>query len=90
MMIKLKASNPQLLQRLAQRMFVVVNKCDQMHMTEGQGQQETREYVAKILSEAVDTPGFCLLPEQVRRLGTDIVGQGLIHGPEIVLPYLSK
>lgn len=71
MMGKLKASNPQLLQRLAQRMFVVVNKCDQVHMTEGQGQEETREYVAQIISNAVDTPGFRLLPEQVRQLRVD-------------------
>jgi predicted GTPase len=34
MMAKLKASIPQLMQRLAQRIFFVVNKCDNMYSTQ--------------------------------------------------------
>ena len=52
--------------RLSQRLFFVVNKCDQMGTGEGMGAAETRDYVAQLVTaQLASCGGFQLAPEQV-------------------------
>ncbi|GAX72603.1 hypothetical protein CEUSTIGMA_g59.t1 [Chlamydomonas eustigma] len=57
--------NPQLVRRLAQRLFFVVNKMDALSTSEGLGPEETREYVADLVTRQLHLDGFRLAPEQV-------------------------
>lgn len=61
----LKEANPQLVQRLAQRLFFVVNKIDCMHSNIGLQEEELREYVADLITKQMNSPAFQLHPEQV-------------------------
>lgn len=65
LLTKLADSNPQLIQRLAQRLFFVVNKIDEMHVTEGLEEDELREYVADLVTRQMNIPSFQLRPDQV-------------------------
>ena len=60
--------NPQLVARLAQRLFFVVNKVDVHHTSEGLAPAEIQEYVASLVTAQLATEGFQLQPDQVRRL----------------------
>ena len=55
-----------------------------MESCEGMGAEDTREYVAELVTQQLNVPGFELLPEQVRcpslcatRLAT-LTGQGVL------------
>ncbi|KAG1654245.1 hypothetical protein FOA52_005800 [Chlamydomonas sp. UWO 241] len=65
MFARLREVNPQLVQRLAQRLFFVVNKVDTMATSEGQGPEETQQYVAELVTRQLGLDGFRLAPEQV-------------------------
>jgi hypothetical protein len=56
---RLRATNPALVARLAQRLFFVVNKVDAAEVSDGQGAAETREYVAQLVSRQL---GAAMLP----------------------------
>lgn len=60
--------NPQLVARLSQRLFFVVNKVDLMHTTEGLKDEEVREYVADLVTSQLSVEGFRLSPDQVSHL----------------------
>lgn len=60
--------NPQLVARLSQRLFFVVNKVDLMHTTEGLKDEEVREYVADLVTSQLLVEGFRLSPDQVSHL----------------------
>eukprot|EP00884_Botryococcus_braunii_P002284 jgi/Botrbrau1/12056/Bobra.0295s0011.1 len=62
---RLKEINPQLVKRLSQRLFFVVNKADVMHSADGMGEVETKEYVAGLITRTLQQEGFQLEPEQV-------------------------
>ena len=57
--------NPQLVARLSQRLFFVVNKVDLMRTSEGLEPEEIKEYVANLVTSQLATEGFQLLPDQV-------------------------
>ena len=57
--------NPQLVARLSQRLFFVVNKVDLMRTSEGLKPEEIKEYVANLVTSQLATEGFHLLPDQV-------------------------
>lgn len=57
--------NPQLVARLSQRLFFVVNKVDLMRTSEGLAPEEIKEYVANLVTSQLATEGFQLLPDQV-------------------------
>lgn len=64
---RLRAINPQLVKRLSTRLFFVVNKADQLAVSEGLNAQQTQQYVASLVTEqlgGLDT-GFFLHPDQV-------------------------
>ncbi len=65
MLAKLKEANPQLVKRLAQRLFFVVNKIDGMHSNVGLQEEELCEYVAQLITKQMNCPEFQLNPEQV-------------------------
>lgn len=65
LLAKLKEANPQLVQRLAQRLFFVVNKIDSMHSNVGLQEEELCEYVADLITKQMNCPEFQLKPEQV-------------------------
>ena len=65
LLTKLSKSNPQLIMRLAQRLFFVVNKIDVMHVSEGLDEDELREYVADVVTKQMNFTTFQLRPEQV-------------------------
>lgn len=56
--------NPQLVKRLSQRLFFVVNKADVMHSAEGMDETETKEYVAGLITRTLQQEGFQLEPDQ--------------------------
>ena len=59
--------NPQLVARLSQRLFFVVNKVDLMATSEGLEAAEIRDYVAHLVtSQLASCEGFRLAPEQAR------------------------
>lgn len=62
---RLRDSNPQLVQRLAQRLFFVVNKMDVMRDSEGLKEEALRKYVSELITSQIDTEGFQLKPDQV-------------------------
>ncbi|KAK9830273.1 hypothetical protein WJX72_010744 [[Myrmecia] bisecta] len=62
---KLQDINPQLVKRLSQRLFFVVNKADQIGHTEGMEAEETRQYVADLVTRQMDCEDFQLDPDQV-------------------------
>lgn len=63
---RLKAINPGLVGRLSSRLFFAVNKMDQADQCSGLGEDETREYVAELVTRQLNCPDFRLHPDQVR------------------------
>jgi hypothetical protein len=59
--------NPQLVARLSQRLFFVVNKVDLMRTSEGLEPEEIKEYVAELVTSQLSHEGFHLSPDQVSR-----------------------
>ncbi len=57
--------NPQLVARLSQRLFFVVNKVDLMHTSEGLEPEEIKEYVADLVTKQLASEGFRLSSDQV-------------------------
>jgi GTPase Era involved in 16S rRNA processing len=62
---RLKAINPGLVGRLSSRLFFAVNKIDQAEQSCGLGEDETREYVADLVTRQLNCPDFRLHPDQV-------------------------
>jgi predicted GTPase len=62
---RLKAINPGLVGRLSSRLFFAVNKIDQADQCSGLGEDETREYVAELVTRQLNCPDFRLHPDQV-------------------------
>ena len=58
--------NPQLVARLSQRLFFVVNKIDLTRTSEGLEPEEIKHYVANLVTNQLATDGFQLSPDQVR------------------------
>lgn len=65
MLKKLKGINPALVKRLQSRLFFVVNKADVMYNCEGLQEEETKQYVADLVTCQLQQDGFQLAPEQV-------------------------
>lgn len=61
----LKAENPQLVQRLSSRLFFVVNKFDVQYTEVGLSDEDTRTYVADLITQHMAMPEFQLHPHQV-------------------------
>ena len=57
--------NPQLVARLSQRLFFVVNKIDLTRTSEGLEPDEIKHYVANLVTSQLATEGFQLSPNQV-------------------------
>lgn len=57
--------NPQLVARLSQRLFFVVNKIDLTRTSEGLDPDEIKHYVANLVTNQLATEGFQLSPDQV-------------------------
>lgn len=57
--------NPQLVARLSQRLFFVVNKVDLIHTSEGLENEEIKEYVADLVTKQLGSEGFRLSSDQV-------------------------
>ena len=57
--------NPQLVSRLSQRLFFVVNKIDLTRTSEGLEPDEIKHYVANLVTSQLATEGFQLSPDQV-------------------------
>ena len=57
--------NPQLVARLSQRLFFVVNKIDLTRTSEGLNPDEIKEYVANLVTSQLATEGFQLSSDQV-------------------------
>lgn len=62
---RLKEINPQLMGRLSQRLFFVVNKADMIETSEGMDAAATKQYVAGLLTQQMQVEGFQLQPHQV-------------------------
>lgn len=62
---RLKEINPQLISRLSQRLFFVVNKADMIETSEGMDAEATREYVADLVTSQMRDESFQLSPDQV-------------------------
>lgn len=62
---KLKDANPQLVHRLAQRLFFVVNKIDNMQTAKGLQEEELCDYVADVITKQMNSEAFQLRPDQV-------------------------
>ena len=63
---RLKDINPQLIARLSQRLFFVVNKADMIETSEGMDAEATKEYVADLITSQMRDESFQLSPDQVR------------------------
>ena len=72
---RLKAINPALVARLSCRLFFAVNKMDQAGEGQGLDEEETKDYVAQLVTRQLDCPGFSLHPDQVG-VERDEVGYG--------------
>ena len=62
---RLKEINPQLMARLSQRLFFVVNKADMIETSEGLDAEATKQYVANLITHQMQDESFQLKPEQV-------------------------
>lgn len=62
---KLREINPQLMDRLSQRLFFVVNKADMIETSEGMDAAATKQYVADLITQQMHIEGFQLKQEQV-------------------------
>ena len=62
---RLKEINPQLMARLSQRLFFVVNKADMIEMSEGLDAEATKQYVANLITHQMQDESFQLKPDQV-------------------------
>lgn len=62
---RLKDINPQLLSRLSQRLFFVVNKADMIETSEGMDGPATQHYVAQLITQQMQIQDFQLKPDQV-------------------------
>lgn len=65
---RLKEINPQLIARLSQRLFFVVNKADMIETSEGMDADDTKQYVADLITGQMQDARFQLKPDQVRGL----------------------
>ena len=63
---RLKEINPQLMARLSQRLFFVVNKADMIETSEGLDAEATKQYVADLITHQMQDESFQLKPDQVR------------------------
>lgn len=63
---RLKEINPQLMARLSQRLFFVVNKADMIETSEGLDAEATKQYVANLITHQMQDESFQLKPEQVQ------------------------
>ena len=61
---RLKEINPQLIARLSQRLFFVVNKADMIETSEGLGAEATKQYVADLITSQMQDESFQLKPDQ--------------------------
>lgn len=64
---RLKEINPQLMSRLSQRLFFVVNKADMIETSEGLDAEATKQYVADLITHQMQDESFQLKPDQVCR-----------------------
>eukprot|EP00879_Flechtneria_rotunda_P004959 GHRR01005234.1.p1 GENE.GHRR01005234.1~~GHRR01005234.1.p1 ORF type:complete len:470 (+),score=121.45 GHRR01005234.1:171-1580(+) len=62
---RLKSINPCLVSRLCSRLFFAVNKMDQADEGCGLDDDETRQYVAEMVTQQLNCPNFKLHPDQV-------------------------
>lgn len=62
---RLKEINPQLIARLSQRLFFVVNKADMIETSEGMDADDTKQYVADLVTGQMQDERFQLKPDQV-------------------------
>ena len=62
---RLKEINPQLMARLSQRLFFVVNKADMIETSEGLDAESTKQYVAQLITHQMQDTSFQLKPDQV-------------------------
>ncbi|DBA78877.1 hypothetical protein WJX77_008617 [Trebouxia sp. C0004] len=62
---RLKEINPQLIARLSQRLFFVVNKADMIETSEGLDAEATKQYVADLITSQMQDESFQLKPDQV-------------------------
>ena len=62
---RLKEINPQLMARLSQRLFFVVNKADMIETSEGLDAEATKQYVAGLITDQMQDESFQLKPDQV-------------------------
>ena len=62
---RLKEINPQLIARLSQRLFFVVNKADMIETSEGLDADATKQYVADLITSQMQDESFQLKPDQV-------------------------
>ena len=75
---RLQDINPQLVARLSQRLFFVVNKVDLMRTSEGLEPEEIKEYVANLVTSQLATEGFQLLPDQVNPVSSPGAVVGIV------------
>ncbi len=61
---RLKEINPQLIARLSQRLFFVVNKADMIETSEGLDAEATKQYVADLITSQMQDESFQLKPDQ--------------------------
>ena len=61
---RLKEINPQLIARLSQRLFFVVNKADMIDTSEGLDAEATKQYVADLITSQMQDENFQLKPDQ--------------------------
>ncbi len=61
---RLKEINPQLIARLSQRLFFVVNKADMIDTSEGLDAEATKQYVADLITSQMQDESFQLKPDQ--------------------------
>lgn len=62
---RLKEINPQLMARLSQRLFFVVNKADMIETSEGLDAEATKQYVADLITHQMQDESFQLKADQV-------------------------
>lgn len=65
---RLKSVNPGLVGRLCSRLFFAVNKMDQADEGPGLDDEQTRAYVAEVVTRQLNCPDFTLHPDQARRV----------------------
>ena len=79
--------NPQLVARLSQRLFFVVNKVDLIHTSEGLEHEEIREYVADLVTKQLGSEGFRLSSDQVNNHDLTCIAE---HTPSVLGCYSAS